>query len=76
MTLRNYIQVSQRKGEKKYLLGMWVFLLKFWYHNIYFKKVILILKIIFHLMMSTGVFLRYIMILKLQEMPVSTICLK
>ena len=25
MTLRNYIQISQRKGKKKGLLGMWVF---------------------------------------------------
>ena len=25
MILRNYIQISQRKGKKKDLLGMWVF---------------------------------------------------
>ena len=31
MIFRNYIQISQRKGKKKSLLGMWVFFAKIYY---------------------------------------------
>ena len=38
MILSSYIQISQRKGKKKGLLGMWMFLSKSRYHSIYFRK--------------------------------------
>ena len=31
MIFRNYIQISQRKGKKKSLLGMWVFFAQIYY---------------------------------------------
>ena len=52
MTLTNYIQISQGKGKKKDLLGMWV-------------RIIPILKITFHLKMR--VFLKYMIISKLRK---------
>ena len=74
MTLRNYIRISQRKGKKKDLLGMWVFSAKILISQHILSKIIPILKVIFHL--TVGVFLKYMMILEQGEMPALITCLR
>ena len=74
MTLRNYIQISQRKGKKKDLLAMWVFSAKILISQHILSKIIPILKVIFHL--TVGVFLKYMMILEQGKMPALITCLK
>ena len=74
MTLRNYIQISQRKGKKKDLLAMWVFSAKILISQHTLSKIIPILKVIFHL--TEGVFLKYMMILEQGKMPALITCLK
>ena len=63
MTLKNYIQISQRKGKKKDLLGMLVFSVKIQVSQHILQKIIPILKLTFHLTMR--VFLKYMIILEL-----------
>ena len=72
MTLKNYIQISQRKGKKKSLLGIWVFSAKVQLsqHIATFRlqKIIPILKITFQLTMQwvMGVFFKYMIILQIR----------